>query len=91
MHLKDIDASVAARLRAGDLDLVPAVKAGLFRALGAGDGPIADTVGALEGAGYDGWYVLEQDISVATPDPPAGSGPAADVRASLAYLDALLT
>ena len=57
---------------------------GLFRPLGDGDAPIAETVRALEAAGYDGWYVLEQDTSVASPMPAAGEGPAEDVRRSRA-------
>ena len=90
VHLKDYSESIGARVRSGELGLVPAVKAGLFRPLGDGDAPIAATVSALEAAGYDGWYVLEQDTSVASPDPEPGAGPAADVRRSLAYLTDLL-
>jgi inosose dehydratase len=41
----------------------------------------------LGGAGYDGWYVLEQDIMLAA-DP--GYGPAAEVGRSLAYLKGVL-
>jgi inosose dehydratase len=90
VHLKDIDEGVAARLRAGGLGLVPAVKERLFRPLGDGDAPIADTVRALEAAGYQGWYVLEQDTSVASEDPSPGAGPSEDVRRSRAYLLELL-
>ena len=36
-------------------------------------------VGLLEGAGYLGWYVLEQDVML--PGEPDGEGPVADVRA----------
>ena len=39
------------------------------------------------GEGYDGWYVLEQDIMLAA-DP--GYGPAAEVGRSLAYLNGVL-
>ena len=90
VHLKDIDAALGAQLRSGELDLVPAVKAGVFRALGEGDAPISATVEALESAGYTGWYVLEQDTSVASPDVEPGEGPAEDVRRSLDYVLALL-
>jgi inosose dehydratase len=41
-------------------------------------------VRTLEGAGYRGWYVLEQDVML--DGPPEGEGPVADVRRSLAYL-----
>jgi inosose dehydratase len=89
-HLKDIDESVATRLRTGELGLVPAVKAGLFQPLGDGDAPIAETVRTLEASGYAGWYVLEQDVSVASEDPSQDEGPAENVRRSAAYLTALL-
>ena len=90
VHLKDIDASLGARLRTGELNLVPAVKSGLFRPLGDGDAPVAATVRALETSGYVGWYVLEQDTSVASPDLAPSNGPAEDVRRSLAYILDLL-
>ena len=38
----------------------------------------------LEGAGYRGWYVLEQDVML--PHEPDGEGPVADVRQCLDYL-----
>jgi inosose dehydratase len=88
VHLKDYDETVAAQLRAGALELVPAVKAGLFRPLGDGDAPVAATVGALERSGYTGWYVLEQDTSVVAAD--EATGPAEDVRRSYDYLLSLL-
>jgi inosose dehydratase len=90
VHLKDIDATLGARLRSGELGLVPAVKAGVFRPLGDGDAPVAATMSALESTGYTGWYVLEQDTSVRSEDLPAGEGPAEDVRRSLDYVLGLL-
>jgi inosose dehydratase len=44
----------------------------------------ARIVRSLESAGYDGWYVLEQDTVLS--GEPAGEGPAADVRESLRFL-----
>jgi inosose dehydratase len=43
---------------------------------------------ALEGAGYDGWYVLEQDTILTGPPAPGTEGPdpVADVRASVGHL-----
>jgi len=87
VHLKDVRGDLAAQLRAGTTALVPAVRAGLFRPLGDGDVPIADTVLAVEDAGYDGWYVLEQDTALEAV--PADDGPAADVRSSIDFLRAL--
>lgn len=89
VHLKDVESEVAARLRAGELELVSAVQAGLFRPLGEGGAPVAETVRALEEDGYGGWYVLEQDCALATADLPAGQGPIEDVRRSIAFLEAL--
>jgi inosose dehydratase len=84
VHLKDVDASMAARVRAGDLTFGAAVREGMFRPLGAGDIDLEAMVGTLESAGYRGWYVLEQDVVL---DGPAQSkAPLDDVRASLAFL-----
>jgi inosose dehydratase len=88
VHLKDFSEVLGAELRAGALELVPAVKAGLFRPLGDGDASVAGTVAALEQSGYTGWYVLEQDTSVASADD--ADGPAEDVRRSYEYLLSLL-
>jgi len=84
VHLKDVDAALAARVRSGETSFGDAVRQGMFRPLGAGDVDIAGMVRILERAGYAGWYVLEQDVMLA--GPPSGDGPKADVRASLAYL-----
>ncbi|MFN8194848.1 MAG: TIM barrel protein [Nocardioidaceae bacterium] len=86
VHLKDVDADIAARVVAGDTTFGDAVREGLFRPLGQGDVDIAGIVRALEAAGYQGWYVLEQDVML--PGEPAGEGPVTDVRASLAFLTA---
>lgn len=86
-HLKDVDGSWADKVRAGDASYTAAVAAGMYRPLGQGDVDIAALVGTLEGAGYDGWYVMEQDTILA--GPPAGEGPVTDVRASMAFLRGL--
>ena len=84
VHLKDVDQSVADRVQSGYVTFGDAIREGLFRPLGCGDVDIAALVQALESAGYDGWYVLEQDIKL-TGD-PEGEGPLGDVRASLDFL-----
>jgi inosose dehydratase len=91
VHLKDVDLDVAARLRSGELSLVPAVQQGLFQPLGKGDVPIEQVVTELENGGYHGWYVLEQDTAITTDVPPEGTGPMADVRTSIEFLRPLLT
>ncbi|GAA0637678.1 sugar phosphate isomerase/epimerase [Sporichthya brevicatena] len=100
VHLKDVDAALAARVRTGELTYTEAVAAGMYRPLGAGDARVADIVATLEAAGYDGWYVLEQDRILPAPrggedDPTdanqrAAAAIRADVDASLAHLRAAL-
>ena len=84
VHLKDVDASRAARVRNGRTTFGGAVRDGMFRPLGQGDVDIEAMVRTLEEAGYDGWYVLEQDVMLAGPED--GEAAYADVRASLDFL-----
>lgn len=85
VHLKDVDAALAARVRAGDVTYTDAVRTGLYQPLGRGDVDISAITTALDAAGYSGWYVLEQD-TVLDSEPALGAGPLADVVASLAHL-----
>jgi len=87
VHLKDVDAEVAQRLRDGELSLVAAVQQGLFRPLGDGDVDVGSVVAELEHGGYAGWYVLEQDVALVDA-PPQGGGPLRDVRRSIEFLGA---
>ena len=86
VHLKDVDAAVAARYRAGELTLVGATQAGLFRPLGQGDARISEVLDALDASGYERWLVLEQDAAITGQEPPVGGGPMLDVRASIEFL-----
>jgi inosose dehydratase len=86
VHLKDVDASLAERVRRGELTLVQATQAGLFQPLGEGDARIDEVVRLLEDAGYERWLVLEQDIAIAGSEPPADGGPALDVHKSIEFL-----
>lgn len=88
VHLKDVAAARADDVRTGRTTYTAAVSGGLYRPLGQGDLDLATLIGALEGAGYTGWYVMEQD-TVLTAEPPPGEGPLADVRASLDWLAAV--
>jgi inosose dehydratase len=83
-HLKDVEVSFADRVRAGELTYTEAVRAGMYRPLGAGDIDIAAIINILEANGYTGWYTMEQDTILTSA--PTGEGPGADVRASVAYL-----
>jgi len=85
-HLKDVDATWARRVQSGDVTYTDAVRQGMYRPLGQGDVDIAAIVGSLEAAGYDGWYVLEQDTILAGPPAPGGDGPMTNVRASIDHL-----
>ncbi|MGH2969309.1 MAG: TIM barrel protein [Solirubrobacteraceae bacterium] len=87
VHLKDVDAAVAERLRAGELGLMEAVQAGLFRPLGDGDAAIVEVVRQLREGGYARWLVLEQDTAITGQEPPVGSGPVLDVGKSIEFLD----
>ena len=88
VHLKDVDARWAERVRAGEVGYADAVRAGLYRPLGLGDADVAAVVAALEAGGYDGWYVLEQDRVLDT-GADAG-GVTADIATGLANLAAAL-
>jgi inosose dehydratase len=89
VHLKDVDATVATRLNAGELSLVQAVQAGLFTPLGEGDAGVARAMAELDRAGYSRWWVLEQDTAITGPEPAVGSGPMVAVRRSLEYIETL--
>ena len=88
VHLKDVDAKLAARLRGGEISLMDATLAGLFKVLGRGDVDVAAAIRAVLDSGYDGWFVLEQDTSINGDVPAEGSGPVEDVRTSLEFLRA---
>jgi inosose dehydratase len=87
VHLKDVDAAVAQRLRGGELELVAAVQQGVFQPLGDGDVDVRSVVAELDHGGYVGWYVLEQDVAL-DEDPAPDSGPIRDVRRSIDFLGA---
>jgi inosose dehydratase len=89
VHLKDVDAALAARLHAGEMSFSDAVAQGLFCVLGTGSVDLTSMLRTLDRAGYDGWYVLEQDVMLKDGE-PAGEGPIANVRASLDYVKAVL-
>src|SRR5919198_1123845 len=86
VHLKDVDAELAARVRAGELSLLEATRAGLFRPLGLGDAGIGRVVDLLDRAGYERWLVLEQDTAITGEEPPVGDGPMLDVARSIEFL-----
>jgi inosose dehydratase len=88
-HLKDVDAAWATRVQSGEVTYTEAVRQGMYRPLGRGDVDITAIVGSLEDAGYDRWYVLEQDTILTGPPRSDEPGPIDDVRASIEYLRAI--
>lgn len=84
VHLKDVDAALAARVRAREVGYRDAVRAGLYRPLGEGDLDLGGLLEILRGQGYDGWHVLEQDLVLDVGDNPGL--PLANVRASVGFL-----
>jgi len=87
VHLKDVTAAVAHKVAGHEISYTDGVCGGLYRPLGRGDVDVAGVVGALAAAGYQGWYVLEQDTIL--DGPPRDEGPVRAVRESLDYLRGL--
>ena len=90
VHLKDVDWALAERVASGALGYEDAVRRGLYRPLGEGDVDVRRVLELLEEVGYEGWYVLEQDVMLDA-EPEAGGGPCEDVRKSLAFLSNAVT
>jgi inosose dehydratase len=89
VHLKDVDPAVLATIHASERTYTGAVRAGLYRPLGEGGIDLRGLVRSLEGAGYRGWYVPEQDrILEADPGPDVTL---AEARASVCFLRDLIT
>lgn len=88
VHAKDVSMAIAEKVRSGELSYTDAVRQGIYVPLGTGDVDFATIVAELTTAGYDGWYVLEQD-TILTEQPADVGGPIDDVAASMAYLRSL--
>ena len=88
LHLKDVDSTVAAKARSGQLTYREAVRQGMYRPLGQGDVDVPAIVGHVRAHGYSGWYTLEQDRILT--EEPKDEGPVADVRTSAEYLRTVL-
>lgn len=85
VHLKDVRLEWAAAVLNRTLSLVDATREGFFCPLGDGDVPIVAIVQELQSHGYDGWYVLEQDMTI---DTTSESGlPLEAARRSIAFLE----
>lgn len=84
VHLKDVREDLAAEVRAGRLGYTDAVGRGIYTPLGEGDVDVAAMVRSVQAAGYDGWYVLEQDTALGGSSPD--DLPRRDTERSLAHL-----
>ena len=89
VHLKDVDRRLAELVAAGELDYEKAVRQGVFKPLGDGDVDTERVIELIEGSGYKGWYVLEQDIML-DDEPEEGKGPIENVHRSLAFVESKL-
>jgi inosose dehydratase len=89
LHLKDVDRLLAELVAAGKLGYEEAVREGVFRPLGDGDVETGRVIDLLQRSGYQGWYVLEQDVML-DGEPEEGRGPIEDVRKSLDFLEGKL-
>lgn len=86
VHLKDVRMDLVPALLDRSTSIMQGVQAGLFPPLGQGDLALADVVITLERAGYQGWYVIEQDTAITGSLPGHGEGPVTGVEASMRYL-----
>lgn len=85
VHFKDVDLGVAQRVRDGEITYYEGVTENLYTPLGAGDVDVSAIIDTLVQSGYDGWFVLEQDL-VIREEPEHGVGPIDDARASVEFL-----
>ncbi len=88
VHAKDVRKSLTDKLLTGELTWSQGIKAAMFTPIGEGDIDFAAIVKRLDEAGFDGYYVLEQDIMI-DGEPRIGGGPIENARASLAQLRSL--
>lgn len=88
VHAKDVRKELSDKLLPGEITWAEGIRAGMFTPIGQGDVDFATIVSLLDEAGFDGYYVLEQDIML-DEEPPAQGGPIDNARASLEALRAL--
>ncbi|ONI73007.1 inosose dehydratase [Actinosynnema sp. ALI-1.44] len=88
LHLKDVRADLADKVRAGELGYTEAVGQGMYVPLGQGDVDIEAVVRFVHQAGYDGWYVLEQDTALSDRSPV--DTPKQDTASSLRHLNQII-
>lgn len=90
VHAKDVRKELASKLLTGEFTWSQGIKAGMFTPIGEGDIDFAAIVKKLDEAGFDGYYVLEQDIMI-DGEPAPGGGPIDNARKSLTSLQSIAT
>ncbi len=86
VHLNDVDVDLARRVRERRIDYPEAVSAGLYRPVGEGGAHVVEVIEGLRGAGYGGWFALEEETRLASPD----DRPLGRISRSLEYVMPLL-
>lgn len=86
VHMKDVNTKQVEKVRSGEITYFDGVCNNLYAPLGQGDIDMRQIVKNLVlGAGYDGWFVLEQDLSISA-EPLPGAGPIEMARQSVEFL-----
>jgi inosose dehydratase len=89
VHIKDAKMSIAKRFLAREISLLEATRDGVFCSAGDGDVPVAEVVRTMESRGYEGWYVLEQDIAIVGDQARTPDAASTAVERSIRYLSKL--
>jgi inosose dehydratase len=87
VHLNDVDLDLARRVRDRSLDYREAVSRNLYLPVGEGGADTKRAIDALRAAKYRGWYTLEQEMRLPTPD----DRPLGRISRSLEYVLPLLS
>jgi inosose dehydratase len=48
--------------------------------------PLGEIIDVMTEGGYDGWYVLEQDMALSGELPAVGAGPIVGIKESIAFI-----
>lgn len=88
VHMKDVNMQRASKVVDGSQTYNEGVKAAMYTPLGEGDVDVKAIVTALVNSGYDGWFVLEQDLML-DGEPESGGWPFTDAKKSVDYLRAV--
>lgn len=88
-HLKDVNEAVAVKVRSHEVTYYDGMLNGLYTPLGQGDANIREIVRSLVKYGYQGWFVLEQDLAIFE-EPAPGAGPYLQAKESVEYLRKVL-